>query len=110
MTRKYEVPTEHGSVEIPADLLEVIADDVRNFDRAESPEGRSAFALKKISNELPRVRDAIKYQRYAGDPLLAEIQAVAQAVQVADITGYTSDQIRRAPRVQKVLNWLGINE
>lgn len=109
MTRKYETQGPDGApVEIPADLLEKIADDVRAFDRAESPEGRTAFSLKKIALELPRIREAVRYRH--GDFEMAEFQKTALAVQVADLCGYTSDAIRRTPRVQRMLQWLGVEE
>jgi len=109
VTRKYEVPTADGVVEIPAELLEKIADDVRAFDRAESPEGRAAFALKKLSNELPRVREAIKgHGETLEERMYVRFRLTATAVQVARAAGVSTEELSQLPKVQEVLNWLGV--
>lgn len=111
MTRKYEIPTENGSVEIPAELLDKIADDVRAFDRAESPKGRMAWALKTIARELPRIREAIKgHGETLEERLYQRFRLTATAVQVAQAAGVDQAEIRRYHRVQEVLNWLGVDQ
>lgn len=102
--RKYTTP---GGEEIPADLLEKIADDVRAFDVAESPEGRAAWALKTMARELPRVRDAIKgHGESLEERLYQRFRLTALAVQVAEAAGVDQGEIRQYPKVQEVLSWL----
>jgi hypothetical protein len=62
--REYRLPD--GTL-VPAELQEQIADDVRAFDYAQTPDAKSAVALRKIGNELPRIRAAI-----AGEDELAK--------------------------------------
>lgn len=112
MTRKYQTQGPDGQpVEIPADLLEKIASDVRDFDRAESAQGRMAFSLKKISAELPRLRAAVTGRgETLEDRMYVRFRITALAVQVADTLGYTSDSIRRSHRVKEMLTWLGVDQ
>jgi len=108
MTKKYETPGPDGQpVQLPASLLEEIATDVRNFDRAESPSGRMAYSLKKISMELPRLRDAVKgHGETLEERLYLRTRVTALAVQVAQAAGYSPEQISQLPRVREVLEFL----
>jgi hypothetical protein len=86
--RSYRLPTGES---VPAELQEQIADDVRAFDAAQAPEARSASALRKISNELPRLRTALVGVDDERSPL-ARIATALEIVALGEL-GFTSDSI-----------------
>lgn len=87
--REYHLP---DGTPVPADLQELIADDVRAFDHAQTPEARSAVALRKIGNELPRLRQMLAG---TGDELSTSArQAVALEIVALGELGFQSDTIR----------------
>jgi hypothetical protein len=86
--REYHLPS--GEL-VPAELQEQIADDVRDFDQAQTPEARSAAALKKIGNELPRIRAAVAGE----DMLVKRVERMAVALEIVALSelGFTSDTV-----------------
>ncbi len=87
--REYKLP---GGALVPPELQEQIADDVRAFDAAQTPEARSALALRKIGNELPRLRQVMTG---AGDEHSTAVRkAVAAELMALFTLGYSSRQIR----------------
>jgi hypothetical protein len=93
MTREYHLPS--GEV-IPPDLLERIASDVTAFNAAQTPEARSASALRKIGNELPRLRTALD----GGMDEHSMIGRIAVALEIETLIslGYPPDDIRAGRR------------
>jgi hypothetical protein len=101
--REYHLPD--GTL-VPAEMQEKIADDVRDFDRALTPEARSAAALKKIGNELPRIRAVL-----AGEDVLAkhvERLAVAWEIVALGELGFTPDRIRGTMPTRRLMARYGL--
>lgn len=75
----------HNGEALPADLLDKIADDVRGFDRAQSPEVRQALSIKDIAGHLTRIRDELvkTNEQARKDGMTAERAALALEVQAA---------------------------
>lgn len=103
MTREYHLPS--GEL-VPPELQEQIADDVRAFDAAQTPEARSAAALRKIGNELPRLRSAIT----GGDDERSPLGRIAVALEIEALLdlGFTSDAVRDTHRVRNLLARYGL--
>lgn len=97
MTREYRLPS--GEI-VPADLLETIYQDARAFDAAQTPEARSAAALRKISNELPRLRGAMT----GGDDERSPLGRLAVAMEVQCLLdlGYDPESLRESFRVRSM--------
>lgn len=89
MTREYHLPS--GEV-IPPDLLERIASDVTAFNAAQTPEARSASALRKIGNELPRLRTMLDS---ADERTMLGRIAVALEIEALISLGYPPEDIRQ---------------
>lgn len=87
--REYNLP---DGTPVPAEIQEQIADDVRAFDAAQTPEARSAVALRKISNELPRLRQALTGN--GSELTTAARTAVALEIEALLDLGFTSDAVR----------------
>jgi hypothetical protein len=101
--REYHLP---DGTPVPAELQEIIADDVRAFDAAQTPEARSSVQLRKIANELPRLR-----QMFAGtgeEQTTARRKAVAAEIMALSEMGFTSDVIRRTPEAMALLRRYGL--
>lgn len=96
--REYHLP---DGTPIPADLQEVIAADVRAFDAAQEPDARAAVALRKIGNELPRIRAVL-----AGtglDQTVAHRRAVAEEIQALVALGVDRGRVMRTPQAHVLL-------
>ena len=89
--REYRLPS--GEI-VPPNLQEQIAQDVRAFDAAQTPEARSAGQLRKIANELPRLRATLG----GGDDERSMVGriAVAMEIQVLLDLGYPPDKIKES--------------
>lgn len=97
MTREYHLPSGES---VPPELQEKIANDVRAFDAAQTPEARSALALKKIGNELPRLRTAVT----GGDDDRSPLGRMAVALEIEALIslGYDPDQVRSSFRAREL--------
>lgn len=104
MTREYRLPD--GAL-VPAELQEQIADDVRAFDAAQTPEARSAAALRKISNELPRLRSVLDGSNWH-EQTTSQRRTVAAEIQALLDLGFTSDQIRQTPHAVALMRRYGL--
>lgn len=101
--REYHLPTGEA---VPPELQEKIADDVRDFDRAQTPEARSAAALRKISNELPRLRAVLTGN--GPDQTASVRQAVALEIVALSELGFTSDHLIKTPQARMLLRRYGL--
>lgn len=99
--REYRLP---GGQLIPPELQEQIADDVRAFDAAQTPDARSATALRKLANELPRIRAVLAGE----DQTTAARQAVALEIVALGELGFTSDVIRETPLARSLMRRYGL--
>lgn len=104
MTREYHTPS--GEL-VPPELQEQIADDVRAFDAAQTPEARSAAALRKISNELPRLRGVLDGSNWH-EQTTAQRRTVAAEIQALLDLGFTSDRIRETPQARNLMIRYGL--
>jgi hypothetical protein len=95
VTREYKL--ESGEV-IPPDLLDKIHADGRLFEAAQQPAARSAVHLRKIANEVPRVRQVLADigETLGQHAKAAQRQAEAMEIQALFLMGYSGDQIRGA--------------
>lgn len=101
--REYHLPT--GEL-IPADVQEQIAVDVRAFDAAQAPEARTASALRKISNELPRIRSAIS----GADDERSPAARIATALEILALSelGFVSDSIAATFPARQLMSRYGL--
>lgn len=104
MTREYHLPTGEA---VPPELQEQIADDVRAFDAAQTPEARSATALRKISNELPRLRGVLDGSNWH-EQTTAQRRTVAAEIQVLLDLGFTPEQIIKTPQAVALVRRYGL--
>lgn len=104
--REYHMPS--GEL-VPGDLQEQIADDVRAFDAAQTPEARSAAALRKISNELPRLRSVLDGSNWH-EQTTAQRRTVAAEIMALSELGFTSDAIRQTPQAVSLMRRYGLIE
>lgn len=97
MTREYHLPSGEP---VPPELQEQIANDVRAFDAAQTPEARSALALRKIGNELPRLRAAVT----GGDDDRSPLGRIAVAMEIETLLslGYNPAQVRGTFRANEL--------
>jgi hypothetical protein len=101
--REYHLPS--GEV-IPAELLDRIHEDGRAFEAAQTPAARSAAALRKISNELPRLRMMLAG---TGPEQTAEMrQAVALEIVALGELGFTSDDLRKTFPARNLMRRYGL--
>lgn len=102
--REYHTPS--GEL-VPAELQEQIAADVRAFDAAQTPEARSAAALKKIGNELPRLRAVLDGSNWH-EQTTAQRRTVAAEIEALLDLGFTSDDIRKTPQARHLMRRYGL--
>lgn len=109
--RKYQVPVSGSDkgVEVPSELLEKIADDVRAFDKALTPEVRSSQALDKIASQLNAWRE--RWEIAAGEVAQQRADANELARVQAIIAYYALPVEARAEleNVAFVKHWLFLN-
>jgi hypothetical protein len=99
--REYSMP---DGTPVPAELQEKIAADVRDFDRAQTPEARQAVALRKISAELPRIRAAMTGE----DQSVQARQATALEIMALSELGFPADTLRSTPLAQRLMFRYGL--
>lgn len=93
----------HNGEALPAELLDRIADDVRLFDRQQSPEARTVKALEKIADRILRVKiDVYELERKAERITLAHEIAAAAAV------GASPDDLYQLPALRTMFTRLGL--
>lgn len=101
--REYRLP---DGTAVPADLQETIAEDVRAFDNAQTPEARSAVQLRKIANELPRLR-----QMFAGtgeEITTARRRAVAAEIEALLSLGFSPQAVSTTPEAMALARRYGL--
>jgi|SRR5688500_13011870 len=101
--REYHLPD--GTL-VPAELQEKIANDVRYFDQAQTPEARSAVALRKISNEMMRLRQAI--MGVGDDQTMSTRQAVAWEIIALGELGFSSEALRSTRHAKRLMVQYGL--
>ncbi len=102
--REYTLP---DGTPVPAELQEKIADDVRAFDVAQTPEARSAVQLRKIANELPRLRQVLSGTG-GTEQTTAQRRAVAAEIEALLDLGFTSDAIRSTTQARLLMRRYGL--
>jgi hypothetical protein len=99
--REYNLP---DGTPVPAELQEKIANDVRAFDAAQTPEVRSSIALRKLANELQRLRQVI-----AGEDQSVSLRhAVALEVEALLSLGFVPEQLIQSTPVRRMLRNHGL--
>lgn len=107
MTREYKL--ESGEV-IPPDLLDKIHSDGRLFEAAQQPAARSAVHLRKIANDIPRIREKLAELVEATEERVrvAERQSTAIELQALFTMGFSSRQIRDTEQAKMILARYGL--
>lgn len=102
MTREYHLA---DGTPVPAELQEEIAKDVRLFDAAQTPAARAAVTLRKISNDMPRIRGQLEEIAKAADRLATADELMA----LADL-GYTARQLRETAAGRDLIARYGLGD
>lgn len=109
--REYRFDQEKAkqSVVVPPGLLEEIADDVRAFDKAQSPEVRTHKALDKLAGAVEDLVEAWPVQ-----PSWSDAELRRRAVEAAEIRALSAAYVPRAalwgsPQVRDLAERYGID-
>lgn len=107
MSREYAL--ESGEV-IPPELLDKIHADGRLFEAAQQPAARSAVHLRKIANDIPRIRQVLVDLESAIKERVkvAERQSTAIELQALFTMGFSSRQIRDTEQAKMILAQYGL--
>lgn len=109
MSREYRMP---DGTPVPAELQDQIADDVRAFDASQEPAARMAVTLRKIGNDLPRLKgvitDLVDATRETNR--IAERRTTALELQTLADMGYTARQLRETEAGRSLIGWYGLGD
>jgi hypothetical protein len=94
---------EHNGEQLPDELLDRIADDVRLFDKQQSPETRIVKALEKLADRALRIKiDVAAFERKA------ERITVAHELAAAVALGADIDDVMQLADAQRLFMRLGL--
>ena len=109
MTREYKMP---DGTPVPAELQDEIAGDVRAFDRSQEPDARMAVHLRKISQDIPRVRAVLAALVEPIEKIAACANRRAVAAELAALAdmGYTPRQLRETFAGKELIARYGLGD